>query len=311
MELVDLVIVRLTRHLLRFFGMRVGMIITVLLISLLVVPGVLAATGDISTVAGGARGSSGDGGPATNAKLDFAGGVAVDSAGNIYISDLNNDAIRKVDATAGIISTVAGTLGSQGYSGDGGLATSAKLHGPGDVAVDSAGNIFITDKSNSAIRKVDAVTGIINTIAGGSRGSSGDGGPATNAKLDNPGGVALDSSGNIFIADQSNHVVRKVDASTGIISTVAGTLDSPGASGDGGPATSAKLTNPSHVVVDAEGNIFISDHTNATIRKVDAATGNISTVAGTFMVGRFVRRWRPCNKRAYKCHEWFSRRLSW
>ena len=231
----------------------------------------------INTAAGtGARGYSGDGGPATSAQLNQPDGVAVDAAGNLYIADTNNNRIRKV-APGGTISTVAGT-GTSGYSGDGGPATSAQLHYPSGVAVDSSGNLYIADSYNYRIRKV-APGGTISTLAGtGTQGYSGDGGPATSAKLDYPYGVAVDSSGNLYIADMRNYRVRKV-APGGTISTVAGTGTS-GYSGDGGPATSAKLSYTSGVAVDSSGNLYIADEGNNRIRKV-APGGTISTVAGT------------------------------
>jgi sugar lactone lactonase YvrE len=234
-------------------------------------------SGEISTVAGvWVNGYRGDGGPATWAELSHPDGVAVDSAGNIYIADEYNNCIRKVD-TSGTISTVAGN-GTHGSSGDGSAATSAKLDQPYGVAVDRAGNIYIADTWNNRIRKVDA-SGNISTVAGnGTGGYSGDGGLATSAEIYHPDGVAVDSAGNIYFADPYNFVIRKVDASTGKISTVAGN-GTEGYSGDGGAATSAKLDYPYGVVVDSAGNIYIADQVNNRIRKVDTS-GNISTVAG-------------------------------
>ncbi len=211
---------------------------------------VTAATGIITTVAGnGTHGYSGDGGPATNAELDFPTGVAVDSAGNIYIADYDNYRIRKVVASTGVISTMAGT-GTYGYSGDGGPATSAELGAPTGVALDTAGNLYIADCFNERIRKVAKTTGIISTVAGdGTIGYSGDGGPATSAEFYYPWGVAVDSAGNIYIADTDNGRNRKVTVSTDIISTVAGDGEY-GSSGDGGLATSAELSSPYGVPVD-------------------------------------------------------------
>ena len=239
-----------------------------------------AATGNISTVAGtGTRGFSGDGGAATSARLSFPRRVAMDGAGNFYIGDSSNHRIRKVDAATGNISTVAGT-GTRGFSGDGGAATSARLSFPRGVAVDGAGNLYIADASNHRIRKVDT-SGNISTVAGtGTSSFGGDGGAATSATLNSPRGVALDSSGNLYIADASNHRIRKVDATTGVISTVAGTGMS-GFGGDSSAATSAMLQSPEGVVLDSAGNLYIADTFNRRIRKVDATTGVISTVAGT------------------------------
>ncbi len=251
-----------------------------------------ATTGIITTVAGnGTAGYSGDGGPATSAGLGTAGtigarGVSVDSFGNIYIADSSNNRIRKVAASTGIITTVAGN-GTAGYSGDGGLATAAKFSYPSGVAVDSSGNIYIADSYNNRIRKVNATTGIITTVAGnGTAGYSGDGGPATSAEFNfnTNGGLAVDTSGNIYIADWNNHRVRKVTESTGIITTVAGN-GTAGYSGDGGPATLAEIYAPSGVAVDSLGNIYISDWTNSRIWKVTAATGIITTVTGNGTTG--------------------------
>jgi hypothetical protein len=231
----------------------------------------------ITTVAGtGAQGYSGDGGVATSAELSSPSGVALDSSGNLYIADFGNNCIRKVTASTGIITTVAGT-GVFGYSGDGGTATSAKLGNPSGVALDASGNLYIADESNRLIRKVTASTGIIITVAGGGN-TFGDGGAATSAELDNPSGVALDSSGNLYIADEGNNRIRKVTASTGIITTVAG--GTSGYGGDGGAATAAALYGPAGVALDSSGNLYIADLFNNCIRKVTASTGIITTVAG-------------------------------
>jgi sugar lactone lactonase YvrE len=245
------------------------------------------ATGNIETVAGnGLPSFSGDGGPATiagfgfarGASVDVAGNVFVDSAGNVFIADTNNNRIRKVDAATGNIETVAGN-GVPSFSGDGGPATSASLKSPSGVFVDGAGNIFIADAFNDRIRRVDT-TGNIETVAGnGNSGFSGDGGPAIGAALKVPRGVFVDSGRNIFIADTNNHRIRKVDAATGNIETVAG-IGAADFSGDGAPATSAALSQPRGVFVDSAGNVFIADTLNERIRKVDATTGNIQTVAG-------------------------------
>ena len=232
--------------------------------------------GTITTVAGnGGAVYSGDGGPATAASLNWPSGLAVDAAGNLYIADNHNHRIRKATA-GGTITTAAGN-GQQGYSGDGGPATAASLNSPYAVAVDSAGNLYIVDSNNNRIRKV-ASDGTITTAAGnGQQGYSGDGGPATAASLGSPGGVAVDSAGNLYIADSSNLRIRKV-TSGGTITTLAGN-GAQGYSGDGGPATAASLWGPSCVAVDAAGNLYFADTWNSRIRKV-ALGGTITTVAG-------------------------------
>jgi len=233
----------------------------------------VSTNGIITTVAGnGIGGYSGDGGPATNASLDYPDGVAVDASGNLFIADNLNSSIRKV-STNGIITTVAGN-GTWGYSGDGGAATNANLHFPYGVAVDASGNLFIADTFNSRIRMV-STNGIISTVAGG--GSGGDGSAATNASLSSPRGVAVDTSGNLFIADYFNSRVRMV-STNGIITTVAGN-GTWGYSGDGGAATNASLADPVGVAVDASDNLFIADYAEQRIRTV-SANGIITTVAG-------------------------------
>ena len=232
-------------------------------------------SGIISTVAGGGTGGLGDGGAATAAELHYPSGVAVDASGNLYIADYGSNHIRKV-TPSGIISTVAGN-GTGGYSGDGGAATAAELHYPTGVTVDASGNLYIADLLNNVIRKVTP-SGIISTAAGnGTGGYLGDGTAATAAELNAPFGVAVDASGNFYIADRGNYRIRKV-APSGIISTVAGN-GTGGYWGDGGAATAAQLYGPSGVAVDATGNLYIADGGNQRIRKV-TPSGTIGTVAG-------------------------------
>ena len=266
------------------------------------------SNGAITTVAGNGN-PLGDNGTATSAELSNPSGVAVDSAGELYIADLGNNRIRKV--SNGVITTVAGN-GTAGYSGDNGPATGAQLYGPSGVALDSAGNLYIADTSNNRIRKIS--NGVITTVAGG--GSVlGDNGPATSAQLNGPTGVAVDSAGNLYIADTVSSRVREV--SNGVITTVATdwlanplgvAVDSAGDlfiadtgnerilkisngattivagngtwgySGDNGPATSAQLNRPSGIAVDSAGNLFIGDYENQRIRKV--SNGVIATAAG-------------------------------
>jgi hypothetical protein len=244
-----------------------------------VVRKISATTGIITTVAGnGIAGYTGDGGPATSAELNWPQGIAIDSAGNLYIAEYRNHVIRKVNTATGIITTYAGNP-SGGFSGDGGPAASAKLTQPVSVSFDNAGNLYIGDDGNIRIRKVAAGSGIITTIAGnGTRGFSGDGGPATSAELNNPYRVVSDSKGNLYFPDASNNRIRKIDT-TGIITTYAGT-GTAGYSGDGGPATSAELNTPISLAIDPADNIYVSDNSNSRLRKIDAATGIITTIAG-------------------------------
>jgi sugar lactone lactonase YvrE len=237
----------------------------------------------IQTVAGnGTSGFSGDNGSAAKASLSDPFGVAVDAVGNLYIADTSNHRIRKVD-TSGTITTVAGN-GTEGFSGDGGAASSATLNTPIGVAVDTADNLYIADAFNNRIRKVNAA-GVITTVAGnGDARFSGDHAAATSASLSAPFGVAVDKVGNLYIADTSNHRIRKVDAS-GTITTVAGN-GTEGFSGDGGAAARASLNFPTAVTVNRAGDLFITDQSNHRIRKVNAA-GVITTVVGNGDAGFF------------------------
>lgn len=243
-----------------------------------------ATTNTISTVAGcGVEGYSGDDGPAVHAQLASPHGSAVDRHGNIYIADLKNDRIRRVDAATGIITTVAGN-GEHGYSGDDGPATQAMLASPIAVTCNDEGDLYIADHRNSRIRKVDAATGIITTVAGnGNQGFSGDGGPATQAAISLPRDGALDPDGALYIADGGNNRIRKV-APDGTITTVAGT-GSTEFSGDGGPAHKANLSMPYSIALDSDGNLYIVDTGNYRVRKFDATSGIITTVAGNGSYG--------------------------
>ncbi|MEV6962890.1 RICIN domain-containing protein [Streptomyces sp. NPDC051207] len=235
----------------------------------------------ISTVAGtGGAGFKGDNEPARSAQLNRPYGIAVDSTGTLYFSDYNNHRVRRI-TTDGRISTVAGT-GAAGVSGDNGPAVSAQLNYPREVAVDSAGAVYIADTNNHRVRKV-TTDGKISTIAGtGAAAFGGDGGPATAARLHTPLGVVVDSTGALYISDHGNHRIRKI-TSDGQISTVAGT-GAAGFRGDGGPAVSAQLNGPFGVALDGAGDLYIADYVNHRIRKV-AADGTISTVAGTGTAG--------------------------
>lgn len=240
-------------------------------------------------------GFAGDGGPAETAKLSAPIAVGVDKSGNLFIADNGNRRVRRVDANTGIITTVAGNSVCRsgackgGFSGDGGLATKAELDNMfGGVALDADGNLFICDSGNNRVRRVDHATGIITTVVGnGTRGSGGDGGPATKAELKTPEGVSVDTSGNLFIADYGNRRVRRVDKNTGVISTVAGGGKScrfrylPRAREERCLAVEADLGEVGAVLVDASGDLYIAEpFRGSQIRRVDHATGLISWISG-------------------------------
>ena len=251
--------------------------------------------GNLLSVAGDGiyKGSVLDGSPATAASLYLPTSVTLDGAGNIYIADSLHNRVRKVTASTGLISTIAGN-GNPTYTGDNGPAASATLNAPSGVALDGAGNLYIADSGNNVVRKIAASTGIIATVAGnGTLGSAGNGNAATAAELDQPQGVSVDVNGNLYIADTSNHLVRRVDAVSGIISTIAGNGTTNPATGDGsysgdnGPAIQAGLNFPYAVAFNGAGNMYIPDSKNDVVRKVAAVNGvvaassTITTFAGT------------------------------
>ena len=233
--------------------------------------------GSVTTIAGtGELGYSGDGGPATSAELASPAAVAVDGEGRVFVADTDNDCIREIDLD-GTITTIAGSPGVAGFSGDGGAAILAQLSGPEGVAVDGLGRVFVADTGNNRIRRI-AIDGTIATIAGtATAGYNGDARAATSAELAGPAGVAIDDQGRVLVADTGNARVRRIDG-TGTISTVAGN-GSAGYGGDGGPATSAMLAAPVAVAVEPSGRIAIADAANQVIRVV-AADGTIATAAG-------------------------------
>jgi len=258
----------------------------------LCVPGICLAQGvyTISTVAGGNPliTGIGDNGLAVNCFLNGPGGVTLDAAGNLYIADTGDQIVREVNASTGIIATVAGTDAQPGFSGDGGPAKGAKLHGPSGLAIDKAGNLYISDTINNRVRKVDT-NGNISTYAGSSvtlPSGVGDGGLAINANLNTPKGLAIDSSGNLYIADFGNYRVREVMVN-GTITTVAGNGYNSatfGSFGEGGQATSAPVT-PYNLTLDSSNNIYIADSQDNIIRKVTISTGIITTPAGNSYAG--------------------------
>lgn len=230
------------------------------------------ANGALTRVAGSGKGGyGGDHAPAAQAFMTRPCGIAFDALGNLYIADPANARVRMV--SNGIITTVAGN-GIQSYGGDGGPADRAQLSSPSDVALDAAGNLYIADWGNHRIRKVSG--GIITTIAGDDiAGDSGDSGPAARARLSSPSGLAIDSSGNLYIADANVPRIRMI--SGGKITTVAGS-GTYGYSGDGGPAKAAQLSNPIGITLNSAGHLYIADANNHRIRKV--SNGTITTVAG-------------------------------
>jgi hypothetical protein len=241
--------------------------------------------GTINTIAGNYFWVYGGDGQAANTSSIFLPLDAVeDAAGNVYLSDSNNQRIRRVDGVTGLISTVAGT-GSSGYSGDGGPATSAMINAPSGLALDGAGNLYFSDAGNQIVRRIDAVSGVITTVAGVPQtvGYTGNGGRATSATLSAPQGLAFDASGNLYIADSANNVIRMVAAGTGTISTVAGT-SSFGYNGDGGQATTEQLYTPWSVTVGADGSLYIADLANNRIRKVSTG-GTMTTAVGSGTAG--------------------------
>ena len=227
------------------------------------------STGVITTVAGdGVSGSFGYDVPAVTAELNGPAAVAVDGSGHLYIADAGNNQVREVDLSTGIITTVAGnSIG--GYAGDNSLAISAELGSPQGVAVDNSGHLYIADTGNNVIREVDLATGIITTIAGGGSNSSATySGSATGVQLNAPRGLALDGSGDLFIADSGNDVIREVDLASDTISTVVG---------DGTPSV---LNNPTGVALDGSGDLFIADQGNQVVQELPANSGVLATIAG-------------------------------
>lgn len=236
----------------------------------------IVAGGLINTFAGTASGFGGDGGRAVDAKLRAPSGIVFDSMGNLFIADTANHRIRVV-STQNNMDTYSGT-GTAKFSGDGGLANVATFSSPKGLAIDSDNNLYIADTGNNRIRRIDLKTGIVSTVAGSSSGFSGDGGPATGAKLNSPADVTVAPDGTIYIADTDNHRIRMIDKN-GRITTFSGKGTS-GFGGDGGASLDAKFRSPAGVVADAKGNVYVADTGNNRIRRIDP-TGIVSTIAGT------------------------------
>ena len=236
----------------------------------------------ITTAVGtGEKGFAGDGGPAATALLNGPFDLAFDAAGNLYFSDTFNHRLRRVDAATGIIATIAGN-GEAGYSGDGGPAAKAALNEPYGVVVDRAGIVYTADRLNRRVRRMDAATGIITTLAGtGEAAYSGDGGPASRAGLAEPNGLAFDTDERrLYIADVADHRVRVVDLASGIIDTFSGTGVAEHG-GDGAAARDAGIFGARAVKVSPDGTVYILERQGSSLRAVDPATGIITTIAGT------------------------------
>jgi len=269
--------------LLRMYGLRTAIIFVIMILSLGASTFMLreAATGP---VVGGRKGYAGDFGPAVEAWLDTPNGIVAAPNGDVYFADSNNDVIRRIDPKTNVITTIVGNhdLGS-GFSGDNGPALEAQLDTPDGVTIAPDGDLIVADSHNDRVRRVDKPTWVITTIAGsGENGYDGDEKPATEAALNTPSAVAAAPNGDVYIADTLNYRVRMVEAKTGLIHTVAGD-GTPGDMddvGDGGPATSAHLNMPSDVAIAPNGDIYIADMHHNRVRKVDATTRIITTVAG-------------------------------
>ena len=244
--------------------------------------------GYISTYAGtGVHGNSGNGGAAVKAQLDRPVSLTVDPSGNLFIADSASNTVREVAVSTGLINDASTASASATSSLRSSITSATNFNHPAAIALDPAGNLYVLDQASSAIRRVSANTGTLALVAGsalGRAGFSGDNGQATSSQLSSPSGMAFDASGNLFIADTGNHRIREVAATTGMITTIAGT-GAAGFSGDGGLAAAAQLSSPSAVAVDAKGNLYIADSGTSTIRKIDTHTGLISTVAGTGVAG--------------------------
>lgn len=221
---------------------------------------------------------------ALDAKLAFPSALAMDAAGRIYVAEREGFRIRRIDVEKGEIATIAG-LGIPGHNGDGLPAIEAMIGAPESLAIDSNGDLYIGERGTYRVRRIDMKTGLISTYAGsGERGFEGDGGPATSARISNPFGLAFDAKDNLFIADTENHKVRMVDRRSGTIATIAGTGEK-GFDDGAGVAFEAKLNRPHVCVIDPSGNLVVGDSFNQKLRRVDAKSGAIETIAGTGDIG--------------------------
>ncbi len=236
-------------------------------------------SGELATFAGtGEAGHTGDGGAATDAKIDEIYAIQVDANGDVYILQRFNPSVRKINAATGVIDTVAGDT-TVGYGGDGGAAVRAQMREPNDCIMDGKGGLLIADVQDQRIRRLDIESGIISTFAGtGEKEHTGDGGKASDAGIFGARAICVDGRGNTYVCEREGNTIRRIDAN-GIITTVAGTGEK-GYSGDGGPAVECEFNGPKAIRCDVEGNVLIVDTENHAIRKYDADSGIITTVAG-------------------------------
>lgn len=241
----------------------------------------VAPDGTLTTIAGtGKKGYTGDGGPAVEATFNLPHELRFDAAGNIFITDMSNHAIRRIDAKTHVITTVAGNR-QRGYSGDGGPANQASLNQPHSLQFGPDGSLYICDIGNNVIRRVDMKTGIISTFAGtGKPGATPDGSPIAGTPLRAPRSMDFDAAGNLWLTTREGNQVFKFDLKAGIIHHVGGTGEQ-GFTGNGGPAKLAKLSGPKGIAIDREGNAWLADTESHSVRMIDARTGNIELIAGT------------------------------
>jgi streptogramin lyase len=236
---------------------------------------------EIVTIAGNGRETySGDGGPAREAGLGQPFGLTIGPDAALYVCSVNNHVVRRIDLKSGLISTVAGT-GEKGYSGDGGPATAARLNEPYEIRFDADGNMFFVEMQNNVVRRVDARTKTISTVAGtGKKGFSGDGGPAVQARLNNPHSIALDQAGGLYICDIGNHRIRRVDLTTGVITTYSGTGERK-STREGSPISGAPLNGPRTLDFDGHGAFFLALREGNACYRLDLHKGRIHHVAGS------------------------------
>ncbi|WP_438480200.1 hypothetical protein [Oleiharenicola lentus] len=245
----------------------------------------VAVDGTITTIAGtGVKGYTGDGGPATQATFNLPHEIRFDRAGNLFVADTGNNAVRRIDVKTGVITTIAGGA-NRGYAGDGGPAKAAALKGPHSIQFGSDDSLYICDVGNHAIRVIDPKTGNIHTLAGtGKPGPTPDGAPIAGTPLNNPRSLDLDAAGNLWLATREGNQVLKLDLKAGVIRHIAGT-GAAGFTGNGGPSKLATLSGPKGIALDAAGNAWLADTESHTVRMIDARTGNMELIAGTGVKG--------------------------